>query len=60
MRRSKITIKNLKKISKSLEISPNELIFGESDERILNVSKLTPLQIQLVLNLYLSLRMDED
>ena len=57
---SKITIKNLKKISKSLEISPNELIFGESDERILNVSKLTPLQIQLVLNLYLSLRMDED
>lgn len=57
---SKITIKNLKKLSKTLNMSPNELIFGESEERVLNVSKLSLLQIQLVMDVYLSLKKGDD
>lgn len=57
---SKITINNLKILSKSLDISPNELIFNEDDKKIINVSNLTPIQINQLLELYYTLRMDDD
>lgn len=57
---NKIKVENLKKLSNALNISLNELVFEENDNRVLPLKNLTDSQIKMIYEIYMSLKIKED
>ena len=57
---NKVKEENLKKLSRALNTSLNELVFEESDNRILPLDDLTDYQIKMIFELYMTLKVKED